>query len=161
MPGYGTRTEEVVWYCYFHSGGNVLSPRKVRKHLFLEHIIKKLIFFCFSYFINAVYASCFREDEMQELNRTTNSRMGWLSFLSLFVCLSVAGLRFAQKDMSMNWESKFVLKFLSIKRLLLFSCLCGPLMNWIISPRSSLLDYGLCPPFVFYFCWLSRSLFSF
>jgi len=95
MPGYGTRTEEVVWYCHFHSGGNVLSPREVRKHLFLEHVIKKLIFFCFwfSYFINAVYASCFREDEMQELNRTTNSRMGWLSFLSLFVCLSVAGLQ--------------------------------------------------------------------
>lgn len=30
---------------------------------------------------------------MQELNRTTNSRMGWLSFLSFFVCISVAGLQ--------------------------------------------------------------------
>ncbi|KAI3720215.1 hypothetical protein L6452_21128 [Arctium lappa] len=34
-----------------------------------------------------------REQEMQELNKITNSRMAWLSFLSLFVCLSVAGLQ--------------------------------------------------------------------
>ncbi|XP_004516568.1 transmembrane emp24 domain-containing protein p24delta9-like [Cicer arietinum] len=34
-----------------------------------------------------------REEEMQELNRTTDSRMFWLSLLSLFVCLSVAGLQ--------------------------------------------------------------------
>ncbi|XP_057486093.1 transmembrane emp24 domain-containing protein p24delta9-like isoform X1 [Actinidia eriantha] len=34
-----------------------------------------------------------REEEMQELNKTTNSRMAWLSFVSLFVCLSVAGLQ--------------------------------------------------------------------
>lgn len=32
-----------------------------------------------------------REEEMQELNRKTNSRMAWMSFLSLFVCVSVAG----------------------------------------------------------------------
>lgn len=34
-----------------------------------------------------------REQEMQDLNISTNSRMAWLSFLSLFVCLSVAGLQ--------------------------------------------------------------------
>ncbi|EXC20019.1 Transmembrane emp24 domain-containing protein 10 [Morus notabilis] len=34
-----------------------------------------------------------REEEMQEFNKTTNSRMAWLSFLSLFVSLSVAGLQ--------------------------------------------------------------------
>ncbi|KAK1425771.1 hypothetical protein QVD17_21129 [Tagetes erecta] len=34
-----------------------------------------------------------REREMQELNRATNSRMAWLSFLSLFICLSVAGMQ--------------------------------------------------------------------
>ncbi|XP_042499493.1 transmembrane emp24 domain-containing protein p24delta9-like [Macadamia integrifolia] len=34
-----------------------------------------------------------REEEMQELNRVTNSRMAWLGFLSLLVCLSVAGLQ--------------------------------------------------------------------
>ncbi|XP_043723685.1 transmembrane emp24 domain-containing protein p24delta9-like [Telopea speciosissima] len=34
-----------------------------------------------------------REEEMQHLNRVTNSRMAWLSFLSLLVCLSVAGLQ--------------------------------------------------------------------
>ncbi|KAG7640344.1 GOLD domain [Arabidopsis suecica] len=35
-----------------------------------------------------------REEEMQELNRSTNSKMAWLSFGSLVVCLSVAGLQF-------------------------------------------------------------------
>lgn len=34
-----------------------------------------------------------REEQMQELNRSTNSRMGWFSFLSLVLCLSVAGLQ--------------------------------------------------------------------
>ncbi|EMS49919.1 Transmembrane emp24 domain-containing protein 10 [Triticum urartu] len=34
-----------------------------------------------------------REEEMQNINRQTNSRMGWLSFLSLGICLSVAGLQ--------------------------------------------------------------------
>ncbi|XVF60581.1 hypothetical protein PTKIN_Ptkin08bG0059500 [Pterospermum kingtungense] len=34
-----------------------------------------------------------REEEMQELNRETNSKMATLSFFSLVVCLSVAGLQ--------------------------------------------------------------------
>ena len=34
-----------------------------------------------------------REEEMQNINRQTSSRMGWLSFLSLGICLSVAGLQ--------------------------------------------------------------------
>ncbi|PUZ40920.1 hypothetical protein GQ55_9G461400 [Panicum hallii var. hallii] len=34
-----------------------------------------------------------REEEMQELNRRTNSRMAWLGFLSFAICLSVAGLQ--------------------------------------------------------------------
>ncbi|XP_006650132.1 transmembrane emp24 domain-containing protein p24delta9-like [Oryza brachyantha] len=34
-----------------------------------------------------------REEEMQELNRRTNTRMAWFSFLSLAICLSVAGLQ--------------------------------------------------------------------
>ncbi|KAF6142710.1 hypothetical protein GIB67_018421 [Kingdonia uniflora] len=34
-----------------------------------------------------------REEEMQDLNRSTNSDMAWLSILSLFICLSVAGLQ--------------------------------------------------------------------
>ncbi|XP_028762008.1 transmembrane emp24 domain-containing protein p24delta9-like [Neltuma alba] len=33
-----------------------------------------------------------REEEMQELNSATNNKMFWLSLLSLFICLSVAGL---------------------------------------------------------------------
>ncbi|XP_051146185.1 transmembrane emp24 domain-containing protein p24delta9-like [Andrographis paniculata] len=35
-----------------------------------------------------------REQEMQELNRSTNDKMFWFSFLSILVCLSVAGLQF-------------------------------------------------------------------
>ncbi|KAM0983852.1 hypothetical protein ACFX2C_011338 [Malus domestica] len=34
-----------------------------------------------------------REGEMQDLNRATNSKMAWLSLLSLIVCLSVVGLQ--------------------------------------------------------------------
>lgn len=34
-----------------------------------------------------------REEEMQELNKTTNSRMASLGFISLVVCLSVAALQ--------------------------------------------------------------------
>ncbi|GLU11049.1 hypothetical protein SLE2022_278210 [Rubroshorea leprosula] len=34
-----------------------------------------------------------REEEMQQLNRSTNSRMVMLGFFSLIVCLSVAGLQ--------------------------------------------------------------------
>ncbi|KAG6514587.1 hypothetical protein ZIOFF_024955 [Zingiber officinale] len=34
-----------------------------------------------------------REEQMQDMNRSTNSRMAWLSFLSLAVCASVAGLQ--------------------------------------------------------------------
>ncbi|CAA7031206.1 unnamed protein product [Microthlaspi erraticum] len=35
-----------------------------------------------------------REEEMHQLNRSTNSKMAWLSLVSLGVCLSVAGLQF-------------------------------------------------------------------
>ncbi|XVF85886.1 hypothetical protein PTKIN_Ptkin17bG0153900 [Pterospermum kingtungense] len=35
-----------------------------------------------------------REEEMQMLNRATTSKMFWLSFVSLFLCLSVAGMQF-------------------------------------------------------------------
>jgi len=52
---------------------------------------------CFAKFITShlSYTACysFREVEMQELNRRTNSRMAWLGFLSLAICLSVAGLQ--------------------------------------------------------------------
>ncbi|KAI5574448.1 hypothetical protein POPTR_010G164600v4 [Populus trichocarpa] len=34
-----------------------------------------------------------REEEMQDLNISTNVKMAWLSFLSIVVCLSVAGLQ--------------------------------------------------------------------
>ncbi|XP_019165016.1 PREDICTED: transmembrane emp24 domain-containing protein p24delta10-like [Ipomoea nil] len=35
-----------------------------------------------------------REEEMQELNRSTNSSMGWLSGVSIIVVLSVAGMQY-------------------------------------------------------------------
>ncbi|KAK1266858.1 Transmembrane emp24 domain-containing protein p24delta9 [Acorus gramineus] len=34
-----------------------------------------------------------REEEMQDLNRATNSNMAWFSLLSLLICLSVAGIQ--------------------------------------------------------------------
>ncbi|XP_027095642.1 transmembrane emp24 domain-containing protein p24delta9-like [Coffea arabica] len=34
-----------------------------------------------------------REEEMQELNRSTNAKMGWLSLLSIVIALSVGGLQ--------------------------------------------------------------------
>ncbi|XP_031262441.1 transmembrane emp24 domain-containing protein p24delta9-like [Pistacia vera] len=34
-----------------------------------------------------------RESEMQQLNEATNSRMAWLSGLSLLICITVAGLQ--------------------------------------------------------------------
>ncbi|KAL6878285.1 hypothetical protein ACP4OV_012455 [Aristida adscensionis] len=47
--------------------------------------------------INSVHEEMFllraREEEMQDLNRRTNSRMAWLGFFSLAICLSVAGLQ--------------------------------------------------------------------
>ncbi|CAH1431554.1 unnamed protein product [Lactuca virosa] len=48
-------------------------------------------------FVTSIHEEMFylreREHDMQELNNKTNSRMALLSFLSLFVCLSVAGLQ--------------------------------------------------------------------
>lgn len=41
-----------------------------------------------------LFGGMIREAEMQELNRSTNSKMAWFSFLSLGICLSVAGLQF-------------------------------------------------------------------
>ncbi|KAJ4916581.1 Transmembrane emp24 domain-containing protein p24delta9 [Raphanus sativus] len=48
--------------------------------------------------VNTIHDEMFylrdREEEMQNLNRATISKMAWLSFLSLFVCLGVAGMQF-------------------------------------------------------------------
>jgi hypothetical protein len=40
-----------------------------------------------------VFCLISREEEMQDLNKRTNSRMAWLGFLSIGICLSVAGLQ--------------------------------------------------------------------
>ncbi|KAG7591599.1 GOLD domain [Arabidopsis thaliana x Arabidopsis arenosa] len=48
--------------------------------------------------VNSIHDEMFylrdREEEMHNLNIATNSKMAWLSFVSLAVCLSVAGLQF-------------------------------------------------------------------
>ncbi|XP_010458872.1 PREDICTED: transmembrane emp24 domain-containing protein p24delta7 [Camelina sativa] len=48
--------------------------------------------------VNSIHEEMFylrdREEEMHNLNISTNSKMAWLSFVSLAVCLSVAGLQF-------------------------------------------------------------------
>ncbi|KAF5745479.1 transmembrane emp24 domain-containing protein p24delta9-like [Tripterygium wilfordii] len=47
--------------------------------------------------VNSIHEEMFylreREEEMQDLNRSTNSKMATLSVLSLVICLSVAGLQ--------------------------------------------------------------------
>ncbi|CAH9115108.1 unnamed protein product, partial [Cuscuta europaea] len=47
--------------------------------------------------VNSIHSEMFylreREEEMQELNRTTDSQMGWLSAVSLLICLSVSGIQ--------------------------------------------------------------------
>lgn len=52
---------------------------------------------------------CSREEEMQQLNRSTNSKMASLSLLSLLVCLSVAGLQFWH--LKTYFERKKLLQF--------------------------------------------------
>ncbi|KAE9597356.1 hypothetical protein Lal_00007336 [Lupinus albus] len=58
----------------------------------LEQEVKELVEYASDIYKEMSYI---REigDETQALNRTTNDRMFWFSFLSLFVCLSVAGLQ--------------------------------------------------------------------
>ncbi|XP_052485642.1 transmembrane emp24 domain-containing protein p24delta8-like [Gossypium raimondii] len=47
--------------------------------------------------VSAIHEEMFylreRDEEMQELNKETNSKMATLSFFSLLLCLSVAGLQ--------------------------------------------------------------------
>ncbi|KAJ0889070.1 putative GOLD domain-containing protein [Helianthus annuus] len=58
----------------------------------MEYELKKLAYTITSIHDEMIYLRD-REREMQELNKVTNSRMAWLSFLSLFICLSVAGMQ--------------------------------------------------------------------
>ncbi|XP_010532700.1 PREDICTED: transmembrane emp24 domain-containing protein p24delta9 [Tarenaya hassleriana] len=59
----------------------------------MEFEVKKLL-----ETVNSIHEEMFylreREEEMQDLNRATNTKMAWLGFLSLFVCLGVAGMQF-------------------------------------------------------------------
>ncbi|VVB03955.1 unnamed protein product [Arabis nemorensis] len=59
----------------------------------MEHAVKDLLDT-----VSSIHDEMFylreREEEMQVLNRSTNAKMGWLSFVSLGVCLSVAGIQF-------------------------------------------------------------------
>ncbi|CAN8235952.1 unnamed protein product [Cochlearia groenlandica] len=48
--------------------------------------------------VNSIHEEMFylreREEEMQELNMSTNTKMAWFGLLSLFVCVGVAGMQF-------------------------------------------------------------------
>ncbi|CAN8312184.1 unnamed protein product [Cochlearia groenlandica] len=59
----------------------------------MEFEVKKL-FETVTFIHDEMYYLRDREEEMQDLNKATNSKMAWLSFVSLGVCLSVAGLQY-------------------------------------------------------------------
>ncbi|KAF3535963.1 hypothetical protein F2Q69_00024351 [Brassica cretica] len=63
------------------------------KRLMMDLSVKKL-FNTVESIHDEMYYLHDREAEMQDLNRSTNSKMAWFSFLSLGVCLSVVGLQF-------------------------------------------------------------------
>ncbi|KAG2322677.1 hypothetical protein Bca52824_015890 [Brassica carinata] len=48
--------------------------------------------------VNSIHEEMFylreREEQMQDLNRSTNTKMAWLSLLSLFVCIGVAAMQY-------------------------------------------------------------------
>lgn len=90
------------------------------------------------------YCLVFREEEMQQLNRSTNAKMATFSFLSLGVCLSVAGLQL--------WHLK---TFFERKKLLWF------FPSHINSlSHSLLLIYSFLKNSVFFFSFL-KNLFYF
>ncbi|EOA25446.1 hypothetical protein CARUB_v10018783mg [Capsella rubella] len=87
-----TLTIDFDWKSGLHSKEwtNVAKHSQV---LMMENEVKTLLDT-----VNSIHEEMYylreREEEMQELNRSTNSKMAWLSFVSFGVCLSVAGLQF-------------------------------------------------------------------
>ncbi|CAN6984957.1 unnamed protein product [Brassica oleracea var. botrytis] len=75
---------------HYKSLGSLAKKSKVEV---MEFEVKALI-----ETVNSIHDEMFylrdREEEMQDLNRATNSKMAWLGLLSLFVCLGVAGMQF-------------------------------------------------------------------
>ncbi|CAL9082482.1 unnamed protein product [Musa acuminata var. zebrina] len=73
-------------------GGHLHASKSIENMTVMELELKKL-----EDTIKSIHDEMFylreREEQMQDMNRSTNSRMAWLSFLSLAVCLSVAGLQ--------------------------------------------------------------------
>ncbi|XP_010502341.1 PREDICTED: transmembrane emp24 domain-containing protein p24delta8-like [Camelina sativa] len=86
-----TLTIDFDWKSGVHSKEwtNVAKKSQV---LMMDYEVKKLMDT-----VNSIHEEMYylreREEEMQELNRSTNSKMAWLSVLSFGVCLSVAGLQ--------------------------------------------------------------------
>lgn len=102
MSDHGVRAKEITGHYKFHPWWDVLSSWKVSwcsnaLHAFCLPCFFKICLFlrnCLDVRSPDTYLTfCDREEEMQELNRATNSNMALLSFFSLVVCLSVAGLQ--------------------------------------------------------------------
>ncbi|CAH2033867.1 unnamed protein product [Thlaspi arvense] len=87
-----TLSVDLDWKAGIHSKSWPSVAKKSQVEV-MEFDVKQLI-----EIVNSIHEEMFylrdREEEMQDLNRATNSKMAWLSFLSLFVCLGVAGMQF-------------------------------------------------------------------
>ncbi|CAA7036265.1 unnamed protein product [Microthlaspi erraticum] len=87
-----TLSVDLDWRSGIHSKEWSTLAKKSQVEV-MEFEVKKLI-----ETVSSIHEEMFylrdREEEMQNLNRSTNSKMAWLGFLSLFVCLGVAGMQF-------------------------------------------------------------------
>ncbi|CAN6848517.1 unnamed protein product [Brassica oleracea] len=87
------RCIDLLWNLKYLIGGDLLG---FLHYIYFENMmdlsVKKLFNTVESIHDEMYYLD--REAEMQDLNRSTNSKMAWFSFLSLGVCLSVVGLQF-------------------------------------------------------------------
>ncbi|KAH0899465.1 hypothetical protein HID58_049033, partial [Brassica napus] len=90
-----TLTIDFVWTSGVHSvHSKDWSKVPKRSQVKMMELSVKRLFDTVESIHDEMYYLRDREAEMQELNRSTNSKMAWFSFLSLGVCLSVAGLQF-------------------------------------------------------------------
>ncbi|KAF8116993.1 hypothetical protein N665_0012s0010 [Sinapis alba] len=90
-----TLTIDFVWMSGVHSPASKdWSKVPKRSQVKMMELSVKRLFDTVESIHDEMYYLRDREAEMQELNRSTNSKMAWFSFLSLGVCLSVAGLQF-------------------------------------------------------------------
>nr|VDD25918.1 unnamed protein product [Brassica oleracea] len=90
-----TLTIDFVWTSGVHSAASKdWSKVPKRSQVKMMELSVKRLFDTAESIHDEMYYLRDREAEMQELNRSTNSKMAWFSFLSLGFSLSVAGLQF-------------------------------------------------------------------